>query len=112
MVSPTKLYDYFPLQTVEEAGEKVCFAIRTKKRHVSSRLGTFGAVMFAVWPHLVDQVLNTGYSLFPDTAAAKGKGKKGKPAAEAEPDAPTPEEAEKPTAEGVAMAHVLPGIHW
>ena len=69
-----------------------------KQKHVGTALGNTGALAYQVAPRGVDVVLNAGYKLFPDSIAAKG-GAKGK-------------KAEQPSAESVAFAHILRGVHW
>ena len=49
-------------------------------------------------PKASDAILNTGYKLFPDSKAAKGKESK--------------EEDKEPSTEAVAFAHLMRGVHW
>ena len=102
MIAPTKMYDAFPTSTPEEAADMICDAMITKPKKVATRLGTFGELLYNVAPKASDAILNTAYKLFPDSSAAKGKGKDdGKPA----------EEKELST-EGVAFAYLMRGVHW
>jgi NAD(P)-dependent dehydrogenase (short-subunit alcohol dehydrogenase family) len=96
MIAPTKMYDSFPTISAEDAADLICGAIRSKPKHVGTRLGTFGEVAYALFPKAVDQVLSTAYKVFPDSAAAKGT---------TDPD-------EHASTEQVALAHVLRGVHW
>ena len=96
MIEPTKIYDAFPTITPDEAGDKVCEAIRAKPKHIGTRLGTFGEVAYALQPKVVDQILHMAYRVFPDSAAAKGK--------------EDPEE--KASMEQIAMANLMKGVHW
>src|SRR5439155_22808798 len=96
MIAPTKIYDAFPTITPDEAADMVCEAIRTKPKHIGTRLGTFGEVAYALQPKAVDQILHTAYRVFPDSAAAKGK---------KDPD-------EKASMEQIAMANLMKGVHW
>jgi NAD(P)-dependent dehydrogenase (short-subunit alcohol dehydrogenase family) len=97
MIAPTKIYDYFPTITPDEAAELVTKAMIARPKKVATRLGTFGEVAYAIAPKAVDAILNTGYKLFPDSAAARGKKE-------------APEEA--PSSEGIAFAHLMRGVHW
>jgi NAD(P)-dependent dehydrogenase (short-subunit alcohol dehydrogenase family) len=98
MIAPTKMYDYFPTIGPEEAANLITGAMITRPKKVATRLGTFGEVLYAVAPKAVDVILNTGFKLFPESAAAKGvKGE---------------ERTEEPTTEGVAFAYLMRGVHW
>jgi NAD(P)-dependent dehydrogenase (short-subunit alcohol dehydrogenase family) len=100
MIAPTKIYDSFPTITPDEAADMITNALRTKPKHVGTRLGTFGEVSYALAPKAVDQVLHMAYKVFPDSTAAKGD--KGGGAAE----------DEKASGEAVALAHLMRGVHW
>ena len=96
MIAPTKIYDSFPTISPEEAGDIVCEAIRSKPKHINTKLGTFGEILYAVAPKAVDQVLHMAYKVFPDSTAAKGdKAPEGKASGEA-----------------IALAHLMKGVHW
>jgi hypothetical protein len=75
---------------------------------MASRLGTFGEVLYAISPKTVDIVLNTAYHLFPDSAAAKKRGRdeEKRPVPAGEKD-----DGEMST-EAVAMAYLLRGVHF
>jgi NAD(P)-dependent dehydrogenase (short-subunit alcohol dehydrogenase family) len=96
MISPTKLYDAFPTLTPEAAAELVIKALVDRPKRVSTRLGTFGEVAYAITPKAVDAVLHVAYRVFPDSKAAGGEG------------------GDKPslTRGAQAMVKLLPGVHW
>jgi NAD(P)-dependent dehydrogenase (short-subunit alcohol dehydrogenase family) len=96
MIAPTKIYDSFPTISPDEAADLICEAIRSKPKHIGTRLGTFGEVAYALAPKAVDQILSTAYKVFPDSAAARGK------------EDPT----EAASTEQVALAHLMRGVHW
>ena len=98
MIEPTKMYDYFPAITPEEAGHLITDAMITRPKKVATGLGTFGEVSYAVAPKLVDQVLHMGYRMFPESAAAKGED--------------SASDDEQASSEGLAFAHLLRGVHW
>ena len=101
MIAPTKMYDAFPTIGPEEAAEMITDAMIRKPKKVATRLGNFGELLYNVSPKTSDAILNTGYKLFPESKAAKGKGEE------------LEEQAEKaPSAEAVAFAHLLRGVHW
>jgi NAD(P)-dependent dehydrogenase (short-subunit alcohol dehydrogenase family) len=99
MIAPTKMYDAFPAITPEEAGAMVCEAIRSRPKHINTRLGTAAEVLYAIAPKAVDQVLHLAYKAFPDSTAAKGTSGE-------------PEEDPRLSGEQLALAHVLKGVHW
>ena len=96
MIAPTKMYDSIPTLTPDEAGDMVCDAIRSRPKHIGTRLGTFGEVSYALAPKAVDQILHMAYKVFPDSAAAKGEKDK----------------QEKANMEQIAMANLMKGVHW
>jgi NAD(P)-dependent dehydrogenase (short-subunit alcohol dehydrogenase family) len=96
MIAPTKIYDSFPTITPDEAADMICEAIRTKPKEINTKLGTAGAVSYALMPKVVDQILHMAYKVFPDSAAAKG---------EKDPQ-------EKASMEQIAMANLMKGVHW
>jgi NAD(P)-dependent dehydrogenase (short-subunit alcohol dehydrogenase family) len=96
MIAPTKMYDAFPAISPEAAAAMICEAMRAKPKHVSTKLGTFGEVAYALFPKAVDQVLHLAYRVFPDSAAARGQ----------------KDVDEHATAEQLALANVMKGVHW
>jgi NAD(P)-dependent dehydrogenase (short-subunit alcohol dehydrogenase family) len=103
MIAPTKMYDAFPTITPDEAAEMITRAMITKPKKVATRLGNFGELLYNIAPKASDAILNTAYKLFPDSSAAKGKGKEdGKPA----------EKEQELSTEGVAFAYLMRGVHW
>jgi NAD(P)-dependent dehydrogenase (short-subunit alcohol dehydrogenase family) len=98
MIEPTKMYSAFPTSSPDEAAEMITEAMIHKPKKVATRLGNFGELLYAIAPKAQDAILNTGYKLFPDSKAARGKESK--------------EEDKAPSAEGVAFAHLMRGVHW
>jgi thioester reductase-like protein len=96
MIAPTKIYNAFPTITSEEASEMICEALRTRPKHMGTRLGTFGEVAYALNPKAVDRLLHLAYKVFPDSAASKG-------------DSNVEERA---SFEQIAMANIMRGVHW
>jgi len=72
MIAPTKLYDRVPTITAVEAADLVAKAIVEHPKHVDTLLGTAGEVLYALAPKISDRILNTGFRVFPDSAAARG----------------------------------------
>jgi NAD(P)-dependent dehydrogenase (short-subunit alcohol dehydrogenase family) len=96
MIAPTKMYDSFPTISPDEAADLVCEALRAKPKEISTRLGTFGEVAYALMPKAVDQILHMAYKVFPDSAASRGQ---------EDPN-------EKASMEQLAMANLMRGVHW
>ncbi|KAA1250572.1 SDR family NAD(P)-dependent oxidoreductase [Mycobacterium simiae] len=72
MISPTTMYDKFPTLTPEQAAGVITDAIVHRPRRASSPFGQFAAVADAVNPAVMDRVRNRAFSMFKDSAAAKG----------------------------------------
>jgi len=96
MIAPTKMYDAFPAITPDEAADMICDALRTRPKHMGTRLGTFGEVAYALSPKAVDRILHLAYRVFPDSAASKGQR----------------DIEEKASFEQIAMATLTRGVHW
>ena len=96
MIAPTKIYNAFPTITSEEAGEMICEALRTRPKHMGTRLGTFGEVAYALNPKAVDRLLHLAYRVFPDSAASKGQ----------------QNTDERASFEQIALANLTRGVHW
>jgi len=100
MIAPTTIYKAFPTISAGQAADLVCEAFIDRAKRVATPLGVFGELAYAAAPEMVDRLLAQAYKLFPDSAAARGKG-------EARP-ADEPELSSR----AVAFAHLVPGVHW
>ena len=101
MIAPTSIYKAFPTLSAGEAADLLCEAFVQRGKRVATPLGVMGELAYAAAPQLVDQLLAQAYRLFPDSAAARGKG----------PDA-RPAEEPALSSRAVAFAHLVPGVHW
>ena len=97
MIAPTKIYDSVPTLTPEEAADLVAEAIIYRPKRIATRLGTFAQVLHSLAPKMGEIIMNTGYRMFPDSAAAQGQQTDEKP---------------KVSTEQVAFAALMRGIHW
>jgi NAD(P)-dependent dehydrogenase (short-subunit alcohol dehydrogenase family) len=97
MIAPTKLYQNVPTLSPEEAADLIVQAIVYKPVRIATRLGVFGQVLHALAPRIAQIVMNTTFRMFPDSDAAKA-----------------PKEGEKPkaTADQIAFANLMRGIHF
>ncbi len=98
MIGPTKIYDSVPTLTPEDAADLIGEAIIHRPKRIATRLGIFAQVLHALAPKVGEIVMNTGYKMFPDSAAAQGKDQTS--------DKP------KVSTEQVAFAAIMRGIHW
>jgi thioester reductase-like protein/NADP-dependent 3-hydroxy acid dehydrogenase YdfG len=96
MIAPTKMYDAFPAITPEEAADMICEALRSRPKHMGTRLGTVGEIAYALSPKAVDRILHLAYRVFPDSAASKGQR----------------DLEERASFEQIAMATLTRGVHW
>ena len=76
----------------------LCDAIVDRPKKVSTRLGRFAQVLYAIAPNVTDVIANTAYKLLPESAAARG-----------EKEAPGADEL---SSEAVAFTHLMRGTHW
>jgi short-subunit dehydrogenase len=115
MIAPTKMYDRFPTITPDEAAEMITDAIIFKPKRIATPMGTLGQILYALNPKSIDYILNSAYHLFPDSAAAKGDGKKGSGSGAgtqrtaAARGTSTDEQA---NARQLAFAYLMRGVHW
>jgi NAD(P)-dependent dehydrogenase (short-subunit alcohol dehydrogenase family) len=97
MIAPTKLYQNVPTLAPEEAADLIVRAIVYKPVVIATRLGIFGQVLHAVAPRIAQIVMNATFRMFPDSDAAK-------PLKEGEKT--------KASADQIAMANLMRGIHF
>jgi thioester reductase-like protein len=100
MIAPTTIYKAFPTISAGQAAELICGAFVGRDKRVATPLGVFAELAYAAAPELVDRLLAQAYKLFPDSAAARGKGD------------PRPAEEPALSTRAVAFAHLVPGVHW
>ncbi len=96
MIAPTKMYESVPTLSPEEAADLIVKAIIERPSRVATRTGIFAATLSAIAPKAYEVVMNTAFTLFPDSAAAKGM--KGRD--------------EAASNEQIAFASLMRGVHW
>src|SRR6266513_519659 len=96
MIAPTKMYDAFPAISPDDAADMICEAMRSRPKHMGTRLGTFGEIAYTLSPSAVDRLLHLAYRVFPDSAASKGQ----------------KDVEEHVSFEQIAMATLTRGVHW
>jgi NAD(P)-dependent dehydrogenase (short-subunit alcohol dehydrogenase family) len=112
MIAPTKMYDRFPTITPDEAADMICEAIIHKPKRIATPLGTLGQILYAINPKSVDYILNSAYHLFPDSSAARGDRKEGKPTGETLTATKPATATEQASNRQILFANLMRGIHW
>jgi NAD(P)-dependent dehydrogenase (short-subunit alcohol dehydrogenase family) len=97
MIAPTSIYEHVPTLTPDEAADLVVQALVERPVRIATRLGIFGEVVHALLPKVAQIIMNTMFRMFPDTPTAQG----------GQPGAPS-----KPTADQMALAQLMRGIHF
>ncbi|MGQ0697221.1 MAG: SDR family oxidoreductase [Panacagrimonas sp.] len=95
MIAPTKIYDYVPTWSPDDAADTVVKAVVERPKSIATTLGTAAAVSYAIWPKMNDYILSKGFQLFPSSSAARGR-----------------KEGQKPSIEQMVFANVFKGEHW
>jgi NAD(P)-dependent dehydrogenase (short-subunit alcohol dehydrogenase family) len=99
MISPTKVYDYAPALTPEEAAEMVVTAVVDKPSRVATDTGRFMQVWNLISPKSYANSMNGIFRMFDDTMLPQaGKESLASP--------------KEPTSEQVALASLMRGVHY
>jgi short-subunit dehydrogenase len=109
MIAPTRMYDAFPTSSPDDAAEMITGAMINRPKKVATALGNVGELLYAISPKTSDRVLNMGYKLFPESKAASAKTG---PETGAGTETEVEQQIEATSAEAVAFAHLLRGVHW
>ncbi|HBL87896.1 MAG TPA: short chain dehydrogenase, partial [Alcanivorax sp.] len=75
----------------------ICDAIVRRPKRIATSLGIMGQVMHFLTPKVTETIMNTGYKIFSDSAAAMGGKEK------------TPKKISR---EQAAFSRLFKGIHW
>ncbi|MDH5172404.1 MAG: SDR family oxidoreductase, partial [Gammaproteobacteria bacterium] len=94
MIAPTKIYNYAPTWSVDQASNLVIDAAVHKTKRIKTFMGQTMEMSYAVAPKLNDSLLARGFQLFPSSAKARGK-----------------KDEEAPSGETMALAYLLRGAH-
>jgi hypothetical protein len=98
MIAPTKAYDYAPALSVDEAVELVVEAVIHKASRVATANGRFQQVLNVLAPKIHATLMNVVFRMFDDSrAGAPGR---------------RVQDAALPTAEQVALAQLVKGVHY
>lgn len=97
MIAPTKIYNHVPTISPNQAADMICDAIIRQPKRIATQLGILGSVMHFLTPKVTETIMNTGYKLFSDSAAALGQ----------KEDTPR-----RISREQRAFSRLFKGIHW
>ncbi|MDO4223303.1 MAG: SDR family NAD(P)-dependent oxidoreductase [Acinetobacter sp.] len=95
MIAPTKIYNYVPTLSTEQAADLVAYAIVKKPKRVATNLGRLASLTYAIAPEVNNKLMSIGFNLFPSSSASVGK-----------------QEPEKLSWLQRAYARIFPGEHW
>ncbi len=93
MIAPTKIYNYVPTLSPEEAADLIAYAIVKRPKKVATNLGRLASITYAIAPDINNLLMSIGFNLFPSSTASVGK-------------------QEKLNLIQRAYARLFPGEHW
>ena len=93
MIAPTKMYNYVPTLSPEQAADLIAYAIVKRPKKIATNLGRLASITYAVAPNINNVLMSIGYNLFPSSTASVGK-------------------QEKLNIMQKAYARLFPGEHW
>jgi NAD(P)-dependent dehydrogenase (short-subunit alcohol dehydrogenase family) len=93
MIAPTKIYNYVPTLSPEQAAELVVEAIIKRPKRVATHLGRLASITYAIAPDINNIFMSIGFNLFPSSSASVG-------------------DQEKLNLIQRAYAKLFPGEHW
>lgn len=93
MIAPTKIYNYVPTLSPEEAADLIAYAIVKRPKKVATNLGRLASITYAIAPDINNILMSIGFNLFPSSTASVGK-------------------QEKLNLIQRAYARLFPGEHW
>lgn len=95
MIAPTKIYNHVPTISPSQAADMICDGIVRKPKRIATQLGIMGSVMHFLTPKITETIMNSGYKIFSDSAAAQGNSG-----------------GAKTKREQKAFSRLFKGIHW
>ena len=93
MIAPTKIYNYVPTLSPEQAADLIAYAIVKRPKKIATNLGRLASITYAVAPDINNILMSIGFNLFPSSTASVGK-------------------QEKLNLIQRAYARLFPGEHW
>ena len=93
MIAPTKMYNYVPTLSPEQAADLIAGAILKRPKKIATSLGYLASMTYAVAPDINNKLMSIGFNLFPSSSASVGK-------------------TQKLNWVQKAYARIFPGEHW
>ena len=76
MIAPTKIYNYVPTLSPEQAADLVAYAIVKRPKKIATHLGYLSSITYAVAPEINNKLMSIGFNLFPSSSASVGEQEK------------------------------------
>lgn len=76
MIAPTKIYNYVPTLSTEQAADLIAYAIVKRPKSVATNLGRLASLTYSIVPDLNNKLMSIGFNLFPSSTASVGKKEK------------------------------------
>ncbi len=76
MIAPTKIYNYVPTLSPEQAADLVAYAIVKRPKKIATGLGRLASITYSIAPEINNKLMSIGYNLFPSSSASVGKQEK------------------------------------
>ena len=73
MIAPTKIYNYVPTLSPEQAADLIAYAIVKRPKKVATNLGRLAAITYSIAPGINNKLMSIGFNLFPSSTASIGK---------------------------------------
>ena len=93
MIAPTKMYNYVPTLSPEQAADLIAYAIVKRPKKIATNLGRLASITYTIAPDVNNILMSIGFNLFPSSTASVG-------------------EQEKLNIMQRAYARLFPGEHW
>ena len=73
MIAPTKMYNYVPTLSPEQAADLVAYAVIKRSKKIATSLGYLASMTYAVAPDVNNKLMSIGFNLFPSSSASVGQ---------------------------------------
>ena len=73
MIAPTKIYNYVPTLSPDQAADLVAYAIVKRPKKVATTLGRLASITYSIAPGINNKLMSIGFNLFPSSSASVGK---------------------------------------
>lgn len=76
MIAPTKIYNYVPTLSPEQAADLIAYAIVKRPKKIATGLGRLASITYSIAPDINNKLMSIGYNLFPSSSASIGQHEK------------------------------------